>query len=219
MFDGRGGILGDHHAFLAGVQANPGKTMVEDGVFFIKGLEQLTGEEFFHFCQQNRDLRIERTREGEIIIMSPTGAKTGWRNSEINFQLQAWNRKRKTGVVFDSSTGFDLPEGGERSPDASWVPRAEWEALSDAEQQRFAPLCPAFVIELKSPSDVIKTLRQKMHIWIENGCQLAWLINPEDETVGIYRADGSQDTVQGFDHPVSGEDVLPGFVLDLSVLR
>ena len=187
--------------------------------FTLKGLERLTDDEFFHFCQQNRDLRIERTCEGEVIIMSPTGTRTGLRNSEINFQLQSWNKQRQAGYVFDSSTGFKLPNGSERSPDASWVSREKWEALSSEEQEKFAPLCPEFVVELKSPSDLLPTLRDKMEVWMSNGCRLSWLIYPELETVFIYRADGSRDEFHGFDRRVSGEDVLPGFELDLSALR
>ena len=187
--------------------------------FTLKGLERLTDDEFFHFCQQNRDLRIERTCEGEVIIMSPTGTRTGLRNSEINFQLQSWNKQRQAGYVFDSSTGFKLPNGSERSPDASWVSREKWEALSSEEQEKFAPLCPEFVIELKSPSDLLPTLRDKMEVWMNNGCRLGLLIYPELETVFIYRADGSRDELHDFDRRVSGEDVLPGFELDLSALR
>ena len=187
--------------------------------FTLKGLERLTDDEFFHFCQQNRDLRIERTCEGEVIIMSPTGTRTGLRNSEINFQLQSWNKQRQAGYVFDSSTGFKLPNGSERSPDASWVSREKWEALSSEEQEKFAPLCPEFVIELKSPSDLLPTLRDKMEVWMSNGCRLGWLIYPELETIFIYRADGGRDELHGFDRCVSGEDVLPGFELELVALR
>ena len=187
--------------------------------YTLKGLERLTDDEFFHFCQQNRDLRIERTCEGEVIIMSPTGTRTGLRNSEINFQLQSWNKQRQAGYVFDSSTGFKLPNGSERSPDASWVSLGKWEALSSEEQEKFAPLCPEFVIELKSPSDLLPTLRDKMEVWMSNGCRLGWLIDPERETVFIYRADSSRDELHDFGRRVSGEDVLPGFELELEALR
>ena len=187
--------------------------------FTLKGLERLTDDEFFDFCQQNRDLRIERTYTGEVIIMSPTGSRTGMRNSEINFQLQSWNKQHQRGCVFDSSTGYKLPDGSERSPDASWVSREKWEALSSEEQDKFAPLCPEFIIELKSPSDLLQTLQAKMEVWIANGCRLGLLIYPELETVFIYRADGSRDELHDFGRRVSGEDVLPGFELDLSALR
>ena len=187
--------------------------------FTLKGLERLTDDEFFNFCQENRDLRIERTCEGEVIIMSPTGTRTGLRNSEINFQLKSWNKQHQTGYVFDSSTGFKLPNGSERLPDASWVSREKWEALSSEEQEKFVPLCPEFVVELKSPSDLLPTLRDKMEVWMSNGCRLSWLIYPELETVFIYHADGSRDELHDFGRRVSGEDVLPGFELDLSALR
>ena len=185
----------------------------------LKGLEQMTDDEFFHFCQQNRDLRIERTCNGEVILMSPTGSRTGLLNSEINRQLGNWNAEHQLGYVFDSSTGFTLPSGAERSPDASWVSREKWEALSPEEQGKFAPVCPEFVIELKSPTDLLQTLQDKMDVWISNGCQLAWLIHPELETVFIYRADGSRDELHGFGRRVLGEEVLPGFELELSALR
>jgi len=185
----------------------------------LRGLERMTEDEFFHFCRQNPDLRVERSCKGEIIIMSPTGSRTGMRNSEINRQLANWNMEHRLGYVFDSSTGYKLPSGSERSPDASWVSRQKWEALSAEEQDKFAPVCPEFVIELKSPSDLLQTLQDKMEVWMSNGCQLAWLIHPERETVFIYRADGSRDELHGFDRRVSGEDVLPGFELDLSALR
>lgn len=185
----------------------------------LKGLERMTDDEFFLFCQQNRDLRIERTCNGEVILMSPTGSETGMRNSEINRHLGNWNAAHRLGYVFDSSTGFKLPNGAERSPDASWVSREKWEALSPEERKKFAPVCPEFVIELKSPMDLLQTLQAKMEVWISNGCQLAWLIHPELETVFIYRADGSRDELHGFGRRVSGEDVLPGFELALAALR
>ena len=183
--------------------------------FTLKGLERLTDDEFFDFCQQNRDLRIERTCTGEVIIMSPTGARTGMRNSEINFQLQSWNKQHQRGYVFDSSTGYKLPNGAERSPDASWVSREKWEALSSEEQEKFAPLCPEFIIELKSPTDQLPTLQAKMEVWMANGCRLGWLIYPELETVFIYRADGSRDELHDFGRRVSGEDVLDSWPIDL----
>lgn len=185
----------------------------------LKGLERLTDDEFFDFCQQNRDLRIERTCKGEIVIMSPTGTRSGMRNNEISYQLTAWNKAHQSGYVFDSSTGFTLPDGAMLSPDASWVSQEKWEALSREEQEKFAPLCPEFVVELKSPSDLLPTLRDKMEVWIANGCRLGWLIYPELETVFIYRADGSRDELHDFGRRVSGEDVLPGFELELAALR
>ncbi len=193
--------------------------MVRDGIFTIKGLERLTDDEFFHFCRQNPDLRIERNSHGEIVIISPTGSLSGKRSGIIFGQLYVWNEQHRAGHVFDSSTGFTLPDGSVLSPDAAWVPREAWEALSREEQAKFAPVCPAFVVELKSSSDVLRALQDKMQVWMANGCRLAWLIDPEAEAVFVYRADGTRDEIHGFDRSANGEDVLPGFDLELAALR
>jgi Uma2 family endonuclease len=185
----------------------------------LKGLERLTDDEFFHFCQQNRDLRIERTCQGEVIIMSPTGTRSGERSGAVFGRLFIWNEQHQAGHVFDSSTGFTLPDGSVLSPDASWVSHEQWSALSREEREKFAPICPEFVVELKSPSDLLPTLRDKMEVWMSNGCRLGWLIYPELETVFIYRADGSRAELHDFGRRVSGEDVLPGFELELAALR
>jgi len=178
---------------------------------------QLTDEQFYEICRANRDLRFERTARGELIIMPPTGGGTGKRNSDLNTVLNLWNRQTQLGVVFDSSTGFRLPNGAERSPDAAWIPLAKWEALSEAEQERFLPLCPDFVIELRSPSDNLNTLRAKLEEYRDNGCQLGWLLNRQDRQVEIYRPGRDEEIL---DHPatLSGEEILPGFVLDLTVI-
>jgi len=179
---------------------------------------QLTDEQFFDFCQQNRDLRIERTASGQIIIMTPTGGITGNRNSEILFHLRLWNKKYQLGYVFDSSTGFTLPDTSVRSPNTSWIAQEKWEALSIEQQEKFPPLCPDFVIELRSKTDNLTELQKKMNTWMQNGCQLAWLIDPENEQVFTYKPDGKPTTIQGFDNTLSGEKVLPGFRFDLQVL-
>jgi len=179
---------------------------------------QLTDEQFFDFCQQNRDLRMERTADGQIIIMTPTGGITGNRNSEILFHLNLWNKKDQRGYVFDSSTGFTLPDTSVRSPDASWMSKERWEALSIAQQEKFPPLCPDFVIELRSKTDNLVALKNKMTVWIQNGCQLAWLIDPENEQVFIYKPGREEEKEAGFDNTLSGEDVLPGFSFDLQVI-
>ena len=193
--------------------------MTRDGIFYIKGLEGMTDDEFFRFCQDNPDLRLERNRHGEIIIMSPSGTRSGNRSGRIFGALYVWNENHLLGEVFDSSTGFRLPDGSVLSPDAAWVPRADWEALSREEQEKFAPICPAFLVELKSPSDSLRALQEKMEAWIDNGARLAWLIDPGEERVYIYRADGSREEIDGFDGAASGEDVLPGFTLELDALR
>lgn len=174
----------------------------------------LTDEQFFQLCQNNPDMRFERTASGELIIMSPTGSITGNRNSDLNYQLTAWNRKNKLGKTFDSSTGFKLPNGAERSPDASWVKMERWDALTEEEQERFAPLCPDFVVELMSPSDTLDKTRAKMKEYMENGASLGWLINRKQKQIEIYRQNQEVEILES-PQTVSGEDVLPGFVLDL----
>jgi Uma2 family endonuclease len=180
---------------------------------------QLTDEQFFDFCQQNRDLRIERTANGEIIIMTPTGGITGNRNNEILFHLNLWNKKHQSGYVFDSSTGFTLPDTSMRSPDASWISKERWESLTPEEQEKFPPLCPDFVIELRSKHDNLAELQSKMKDWISNGCQLAWLIDPENQQVFIYKQEGLAKIISGFDNTLSGENILQGFSFDLKSLQ
>ncbi|MFW9260158.1 Uma2 family endonuclease [Nostoc sp. CALU 546] len=174
----------------------------------------LTDEQFFQMCQKNRDYRFERTASGEILIMPPTGSDTGRRNVKISTQLDIWNSESNLGEVFDSSTGFTLPNGAERSPDASWVKIERWNALTPEQQEKFAPICPDFVVELRSRTDSLKELQEKMQEYIENGAQLGWLIDRKNKRVEIYRP--GKD-VEVLDNPaiLSGENVLPGFVLNL----
>lgn len=177
---------------------------------------QMTDEQFFEFCQINRDLRIERNQFGEISIMPPTGSETGNRNFSIALQLGIWAEQDGTGICFDSSTGFKLSTGADRSPDASWMKLQRWNTLSPEQQQQFAPICPDFVVELRSASDNLKPLQDKMQEYMqEPGVQLGWLIDRKNRKVYIYRP--GQD-LQCLDHPttVSGDPVLPGFVLNLS---
>ncbi|MBD1831998.1 Uma2 family endonuclease [Cyanobacteria bacterium FACHB-472] len=174
----------------------------------------LTDEQFWQLCQNNRDYRFERTASGELIIMPPTGSETGNRNIKIAAQLEVWSSQNNLGLAFDSSSGFKLPNGANRSPDASWIRRDRWDALTAEEQQGFAPICPDFVIELRSKSDSLKELQEKMQEYMENGARLGWLIDRKNQRVEIYRQ--GQD-VEILENPatLSGEDVLPGFVLDL----
>ncbi len=178
---------------------------------------QLTDEQFYQLCQDNRDLRFERNGNGDMIIMSPTGGETGERNSEINFQIKLWNKQYQLGKVFDSSTGFTLPNGADRSPDAAWITLEKWNNLTLKQRQKFLPLCPNFVIELRSPSDSLKSLQEKMQEYIENGTKLGWLINRKDRQVEIYR---QNKQVEILDNPttLSGEDVLPNFELNLQLI-
>lgn len=180
---------------------------------------RLNDEEFYDFCQQNSNLKLERDANGTILIMPNTGGETGDRNSELNFQLRLWNKQHKIGKVFDSSTAFKLPSTAVRSPDASFVTQERWDALSPDQRKKFPPLCPDFVIELLSESDTLTGAKEKMqNDWMANGCRLGWLIDPFNETTYIYRADGSIQINRSFDQPLSGEDVLPDFKFDLTEL-
>jgi Uma2 family endonuclease len=171
-------------------------------------------DDFFEFCQLNRDLRIERTSHGEILIMPPTGGETGNREAEITFQLKLWAKGDGTGEVFGSSTGFILPNTAMRSLDAAWVHRTRLAALTAEGKQKFIPLCPDFVIELKSPSDNLKTIQAKMEEYIENGARLGWLLNPETRRVEVYRPGGRREVIEA-PESVSADPILPGFKLDL----
>ncbi|HCF29178.1 MAG TPA: Uma2 family endonuclease [Cyanobacteria bacterium UBA11049] len=175
---------------------------------------ELTDEQFFQLCQNNRDLRLERTAEGELIIMPPTGWKSGNRNGRLTQRLFNWTDADGTGLAFDSSTGFKLPNGANRSPDASWVGKERLEALNP-DPTRFLPMAPDFVVELRSATDNLKTVQQKMQEYLENGVRLGWLIDPQNQQVEIYRQGRDVEVLQS-PSSLSGEDVLPGFVLDLT---
>lgn len=178
---------------------------------------KVTQEQFVQLAAANRDVRLERTATGELIIMPPTGGETGKRNIDIEGQLWFWNRQAKLGVAFDSSTAFQLPNGADRSPDAAWVSQERWDVLTPEQQETFPPLCPDFIIELRSKSDNMEPLRKKMQEFLENGLCLGWLIDAKNKTVEIYRPN---QEVEVLESPVSlsGEEVLPGFVLDLQVV-
>ncbi|KDR58052.1 Uma2 family endonuclease [Limnospira platensis] len=179
-------------------------------------LLHVTLEQFQAIAAANPDLRLERTATGELLVTPPTGSESGKRNSRIIGQLDRWDEAHEElGVAFDSSTGFILPNGAIRSPDASWVSRPRWEALTPEVRRGFAPLCPDFVVELRSPTDSLSELRQKMGEYLENGARLGWLIDPQNRRVEIYRP---QQEIEVFEDPteLSGGDVLPGFVLRLN---
>ena len=175
----------------------------------------VTHEQFVQLAIANRDLQLERTATGELILMPPTGSDTGNRNSDIAGQLWLWNRQTRLGKTFDSSTGFHLPNGADRSPDAAWVSQERWDALTPEQRKGFAPLCPDFVLELRSESDNIELLRAKMKEYMENKARLGWLIDRKNKKVELYR---QGQEVEVLDRPLtlSGENVLPGFVLDLT---
>ena len=180
-------------------------------------LKKLDEDEFFEFCMLNKDLRIELTSAGDLIIMPPTGGKTGIRNFKLIASFAAWSEKDGTGQGFDPSTIFSLPNGAKRSPDLSWVRNERWNQLTEKEQERFPPLCPDFVVELRSKSDSLKVLQNKMKEYVENGAQLGWLIDPLKKKVYVYRP---QTAVEVFDNPpdISGEPLLRGFTLDVRSL-
>lgn len=176
---------------------------------------QMTHVQFYEFCQANRDLRIERTAAGEVIIMPPVFSDTGNRNFNVAAQLWNWTEQNGTGVGFDSSTGFTLPNGATRSPDASWIESERWNALTAAEKASFAPICPDFVIELRSSSDTLSSLQTKMQEYIDNGAVLGLLIDRKNQTVHLYRPNHTPEIL---DNPktVSAEPELPGFVLQMA---
>ena len=178
------------------------------------GIVNLDDEQLFELCVRNRELRVERTPEGELILMSPAGGKSANLNIKCSTQLAIWTQQDSTGEAFDSSGGFLLPNGAMRSPDAAWVERYRLKELTPRQRQRFLPLSPTFVLELRSPSDVLAALQAKMEEYRANGVRLGWLIDPDEERVHIYRADVE---VQVLDRPatVSADPILPGFVLDL----
>jgi Uma2 family endonuclease len=177
---------------------------------------QMTDEQFFEFCQVNHALRIERNKLGEISIMSPTGSETGNREVSILGQLWVWTEQDGTGIAFSSSTGFKLSTGADRSPDASWMKLERWNSLSAEQQEIFAPICPDFVIELRSPSDNLQPLQEKMEEYMrEPGVQLGWLIDRKNRKVYIYRPGLPAECLDN-PHTISGDPVLPGFVLNMS---
>jgi len=197
------------------------KFLVENITLELNGnfSDEMSEEEFFNFCEQNRDLRIERDANKQIFIMAPVNSLGGSQNANVSADLTIWNRKFKLGICFDSSTGFTLPDGSVFSPDASWMPIEKWNSLPKTEQLKFAAVCPDFIIELKSTSDNIKDLKIKMQKWIENGTRLAWLINADAQQTIIYKADGSVEIADGFDRKLSGENILVDFEFDLSILK
>ncbi|NJN21743.1 MAG: Uma2 family endonuclease [Leptolyngbya sp. RL_3_1] len=177
----------------------------------------LTDGQFTEICRRNRDLRLERTATGELVIMPPTGGETGARNSSLTGQLWFWNRQTQLGRTFDSSTGFRLPDGAIRSPDAAWVTQQRWQDLAPVDRQGFVPLCPDFAVELKSATDDWRELQVKLQSYITNGLRLGWLIDPQARLVLIYQPEQPVLTVNA-PTQLTGDPVLPGFVLDLTEL-
>ena len=175
---------------------------------------EMTDEQLVKFCADNGELRIELSAQRELIIMPPANLTTGWENHTLNGELYIWSKQDGTGLGFDSSSGFTFPNGAMRSPDASWVARERWEALPEEERRKFGHLVPDFVAELRSPSDSLRMAQAKMAEYIENGVRLGWLIDPQNRRVYVYRPGQPVETLEN-PATVSGEAVLPGFVLNL----
>ncbi len=186
-------------------------------VLHLRPAIEMNDRQFFDFCRLNPDLRIERTAEGDVEIMSPAGGRTGNRNAGITAQLWMWALRDGTGDAFDAATGFILPNGAVRAPDAAWVRLSRLQGLTEEQKERFMPLCPDFAIELRSPSDRLSAAQAKMQEYIENGATLGWLIDATNRRVYVYRP-GAE--VERLDDPatLSGDPELPGFVLDLKLV-
>ncbi|HEY9851837.1 MAG TPA: Uma2 family endonuclease [Leptolyngbyaceae cyanobacterium] len=176
----------------------------------------LSDEQFYQLCQNNHDLQFERTAQGELIIMPPVGGESGNREADLIIDLGIWNRQTQLGYTFSSSTIFKLPNGADRSPDAAWIRRERWESLTPEQRRKFPPIAPDFAIELRSATDDLEMLRHKIQEYMEAGVQLAWLINPQQQQVEIFRQ-GQDVEVRNLPTELSGENVLPGFSLNLSL--
>lgn len=183
----------------------------------VESIWQLDDKQFFKLSQANPELKLERTPQGNLIIMSPTGGETGNRNAELLIEFGNWNRQKRQGKVFDSSTGFKLPNGAIRSPDVAWVQQEKWESLSEEERRKFPCLAPDFVLELRSETDSLANIQAKLEEYVENGVRLGWLINPVEKQVEIYHPHQGKEVL---DNPktVSGEAVLEDFILALSMV-
>jgi Uma2 family endonuclease len=183
----------------------------------LNAISNLSRSQFRQIASDNPDMKLERNKQGNLIVMAPTGGEIGSFNSDLNGQLYVWNCASKAGKIFDSSTGFELPEGGDRSPDVAWITLDKWEALTPEERRGFLPLCPDFVIELMSRSDSWVQTQAKMLEYMESGCRLGWLLDPKGKRAAIYRI-GKPPELLNAPESLSGEDVLPGFVLDARFL-
>jgi Uma2 family endonuclease len=174
----------------------------------------LTDDQFYYLCQQNEALRFEMNAQGEVMIMPPVGGESGEREADLITDVKIWNRAAQLGHVFSSSTVFRLPNGAKRSPDVAWVEHSRWQSLSMADRQKFPPLCPDFVIELRSPTDVLATLQAKMDEYLANGAQLGWLLNPQGQQVEVYQP-GQAVVTLGLPTTLSGGTLMPGFSLNI----
>ena len=195
--------------------ARPPAIEVDTAVRVVLNVQSLglTDDQFIRLCSDNRDLRIEMSAHGELIIMPPPGSKTGKRSSKINQRLANWTEQDGTGVCFNADTGFTLPNSAKREPDAAWMSHARWNRIPEKQQEKLAPICPDFVVELRSPSDRLSDIREKMEEYIANGAQLGWLLDPFDNCVTIYRAGQAPERI---DSPtiILGDPILSGFKFD-----
>jgi Uma2 family endonuclease len=178
---------------------------------------RFTDDQFYQLCRENPDVKFERNAKGELLVMSPTGGETGRSNFEIGIDFGVWNRQNKLGVCFDSSTCFKLPNGANRSPDVAWIKKERWDNLTLEEKTKFPPIAPDFVLELMSPTDSLQETQNKMQEYMENGVKLGWLINPKTQQVEIYRL-GKPVEILAEPLELSGEDILPGFILNMAIV-
>ena len=178
----------------------------------------ISDDQFYQLCQINEDWKLEQTAKGELIIMPPVGAISGNRESDFNGYIWLWNLQTKLGKVFSSSTVFTLPNGGKRSPDVAWIANERWESLSIKEREKFAKICPDFVIELRSRTDSLSQLQEKMQEYLNSGLRLGWLIDPQNQQIEVYRQNQPVEIVS-LPTTLSGENVLPGFILELVVFQ
>ncbi|MDZ8026358.1 MAG: Uma2 family endonuclease [Nostoc sp. DedQUE01] len=183
----------------------------------LNSIIELTDNQFYQLCRENPEIKFERNAAGELLIMPPIGGETGNRNFEISVELGIWNRQSKLGICFDSSTCFKLPNGANRSPDVAWIGQERWDALTPEQKEKFPPIAPDFVLELMSPSDILQETQEKMQEYIDNGVKLGWLINPKMDQVEIYRL-GQPVEILTSPQQLSGEDVLPAFILNFSIV-
>jgi Uma2 family endonuclease len=184
-----------------------------------KNPNNLTNEELFDFCVMNKSLHIERDKNQNLLIMAPVGGGSGFREKNFIFEIESWIRKKNSGISFSSSTGFFLPNGAMRSPDACWVSAERWATVAIEQQEKFPPIAPDFVVEVRSKTDGLQTTKDKMQEWIENGVRLAWLIDVHNQQTFIYRENGSIEIIEGFDKKLNGENIMTGFTFDLNQLE
>jgi Uma2 family endonuclease len=192
-------------------------TITQSVILNIKNVE-LSDDQFYQLCQINEDWKLEQTAKDELIILPPSNLITGNREAELNGNLMIWNLQTKPGKVFSSSTVFTLPNGGKRSPDVAWIANERWDSLTIKEKEKFAKICPDFVIELRSRTDSLSQLQEKMQEYLNSGLRLGWLIDPQNQQVEIYRQNQSVEIVS-LPTSLSGENVLPGFILELPVFK